>query len=474
MELHGLLPLLPLRLAHTGAALAAVLLLAAGGRALARRVRLPAVIGEVTAGLLAGPAVLALFGAGFFRQVLPEPVLADLKVLGQAGLVLFLVGLTHRLRAGDRRASRRALSSLVCGALLVPLAAGLLLVAVIGATGDTAARGTAPFPAFVVMVAVAMSITAVPVLSRILVDRGMTESAAGNLALGAAVVIDGIGWVLLTLAIGLGAGEASGLPGAGRALLFAAVVALLLRWVLRGAGMRRVLAGRPLAAALLVGSVALATALETEHLGLTAVVGAALVGLAVPTDVRWAAPEPWAPAVARVSRAGLALTPVFFVVTGITVLTQAFAAASWTLVAAALVLGLAGKLVGGYAGARAGGLEKAEALRVGALMNTRGLTELIVLQAGHSAGLLPAPLVLALIVMALVTTAATGPLLGLVDRTAGRRAPGGTPPGGGRPVPAARPEPARRTGAGPATGQAPPVPGTAAQPRLRPLRPNAK
>ncbi|CAM5358189.1 antiporter Na+ or K+/H+ exchanger [Streptomyces spiroverticillatus] len=417
MELNGLSPA---QLLHTGAALAAVVLLAVAGRGAARWVRLPEVVGEVTAGLVVGPVLLALLGAEVFGAVLPGPVLANLKVVGEAGLVLFLVGMTHRLRSsGGARSSRRALPVLAAWALVLPLAAGLLLVAVVEAGGDPAVRGTAPLPAFVLMVAVAMSITAVPVLSRILVDRGMTDTTAGSLALGAAIVIDGVGWVLLTVAVGLGTGSASGLVGAGQALLFAAVVALALRWVLRAEAVRRYFARRPWGAALLIGAVTLATALETERLGLTAVVGAALIGLGVPREE----PGPWEGAVARVSRWGLVLTPVFFVVTGVSVLTKAFAATSWTLITATLVLGLAGKLVGGYVGARRGGLGPAEAMRVGALMNTRGLTELIVLQAGYRAGILSAPLMLALVVMALATTAATGPLLGLVNRTAGRAGP---------------------------------------------------
>ncbi|MFI6897886.1 cation:proton antiporter [Streptomyces sp. NPDC050256] len=413
MQLYGFHPV---HFAHTGAALAAVALLAAVSRSGARWVRLPAVIGEVTVGLLVGPVVLALGGPEFFGAVLPDTVLSDLKVVGQAGLVLFLVGLAHRLRSGGQPAPRRALPALVGGALVLPLAAGLLLVAVIEVSGDVPARGTAPLPAFVVMVAVAMSITAVPVLSRILVDRGMAETAPGSLALGAAIVIDGIGWILLTLAVGLGTGQPAGLMGAARALVFATVIALLFRGVLRAWNVRRFFAQRPRAASLLIGVVTLATALETERLGMTAVVGAALVALAVPRDEQKAGSEPWAGAVSRVSRVGLALTPVFFVVTGVTVLSGAFAATSWTLIAATLALGSAGKLIGGYCGARFAGMETADALRVGALMNTRGLTELIVLQAGHQAGILPAPLVLALVVMALATTATTGPLLGLVDR----------------------------------------------------------
>ncbi|GAA2487437.1 cation:proton antiporter [Streptomyces gobitricini] len=401
-----------LRITHAVTALAVVLLLAAAGRSAARRLRQPEVIGEITVGLLVGPAVIALFGKTFLDAVLPGPVFDILTLFGQAGLVLFLVGLTHKLRIGPDRPPRRAMGWVAAGSLALPLLTGVLLTWWVTLTGGAEVRGNAPLPAFLLMVAVAMSITAVPVMSRILADRGMGESAAGRLALASAIAIDVVGWLLLTVAISLGAGDLAGTLDSARALLFGAVCALAVRYGLRSRAARGAFERLPRTMAAALGAAALGVALAMEHLGMTAVLGAALVGLAVPGDER----APWARAVSTVSRAGRALTPAFFVVTGITVLTGAFSAVSWPLIAVAVLLGCAGKVLGGYAGARLGGLPRGAACRVGVLVNTRGLTELIVLQAGSSAGILSAPLVLALVVMALVTTAMTGPLLNGLDR----------------------------------------------------------
>lgn len=405
---------------HVIAALAVVLLLARAGRSCARWLRQPEVVGEVTVGLLIGPVVLAFSDRELLDALLPPGVLGLLKLVGQTGLVLYLVGLAHNLRLGSDGPSKRTLSALIAGAFALPLVTGLVLVGVIEVTDDAGARGEASFPAFLLMVAVAMSITAVPVLSRILSDRRMSDSFEGRSSLAAAVAMDGLGWIMLTLAIGLGAGNLSGLGESGIALLVGGACAFLLRVGLRTGPARRLCVRMPKTSAVLLGAAALGTALLTEHLGMTAIVGAAMVGLAITGD----AMALWAGPVAAVSRAGRALTPVFFVVTGVTVLIKAFTAASWTLIAAALVLGCVGKLLGGYAGARLGGMSPRSACRVGALMNTRGLTELIVLEAGHRAGILSAQLVLALIVMALATTAMTGPLLSLVDRAERRRGTG--------------------------------------------------
>ncbi|GAA2398702.1 cation:proton antiporter [Streptomyces glaucosporus] len=402
--------------AHVAGALAAVLLLALAGRGAARRLRQPEVVGEVTVGLLAGPAVIAAFGETSLDTVLPGPVFDALKFVGEAGLVLYLVGLAHKLRVGPDRPARRTAGWVVAGALVPPLCAGALLAGWILLTGDTAARGNAPLPSFVLMLAVAMTITAVPVMSRILTDRGMSRSAAGQTALTAAIAIDAVGWLLLTVAIGLGAGDPSGSLASLRALLLGLLCAAAVRYGLRTRPAREFCAHLPGTAAVVLGATALAVALAMEHLGMTAVVGAALVGFAIPGD----AGAPWARAVSSVSRAGRALAPVFFVVTGVTVLSGAFSTAPWSLIAWAVVLGCAAKILGGYAGARLGGLPHGTARQVGILVNTRGLTELIVLQAGHAAGVLSAPVVLALTVMALATTTMTGPLLNLHAR-AGRR-----------------------------------------------------
>ncbi|EST34315.1 cation:proton antiporter, partial [Streptomyces roseochromogenus] len=164
---------------------------------------------------------------------------------------------------------------------------------------------------------------------------------------------------------------------------------------------------------------AVAAADAMEGAGMTAIIGAVLAGLALPDR----ADGPWATAVASVARWGRALLPVFFVVSGLTVLTKGLSGTSVTLVVLTLLLGTVGKAGGGYAGARLAGHGRLDSLRVGALMNTRGLTELIALQVGVSAGILTPPVYLAYLVMALASTALTGPGLQLIDRAELRRDP---------------------------------------------------
>ncbi|MBT2454405.1 cation:proton antiporter [Streptomyces sp. ISL-86] len=422
------------RTAHVLGILAVILLLAWAGRAAARLLRQPEVIGEITAGLLAGPVALHLLGQGAFDAVLPGPVLDTLKLISKAALALFLVGLAHKLHAGPAAPPRRTTAWVAAGSLVPPLLSGLLLAGLVLVTDDTAARGDAPTASFVLMVAVAMSITAVPVMARILTDRGMSESSAGRVALGAAITVDGVGWLLCMLAISLGEGSLGGFLHSALALLIGAGCALAIRFALR-TGLARTAYGKtPRTVAMALAVATLAVAIAMEKMGMTAIVGAALVGFAIPRDED----APWAPAVDGIARSGRYLVPAFFVVTGVTVLNGSFSQASWLLILATFLLACVGKGIGGYLGARLGGTRPATARRVAVLMNTRGLTELIVLQAGLSAGILTAPLVLALVVMALATTALTGPFLDLLDLLDHRERRASVP--AGSPAPAGEPQ----------------------------------
>ncbi|MFF1651158.1 cation:proton antiporter [Streptomyces sp. NPDC058240] len=403
---------LVLHTAHLAAALAVLLLIAWAGRSAARALRQPDVIGEITAGLLAGPAALALLGPGPFDATLPRPVLDHLGVIGKVGLVLFLTGLAHHMRGGPDGPPRTATLWVSAGALAPSLLCGALLAFWVVAEGGATVRGTASLPAFVLMTAVSLATSAVPVMAGIISARRMEGTTAGPLSLAAAVVTDSVGWLLLTAAICLDAGSPSGLLRCVQALCLGLVCALSIRYGLLSRPARSICARAPHSTAVLLGAVAVAVALAMEHLGMTAVLGAALVGLSIPAKRS----APWHRAVASVSRAGRALVPAFFVVTGVTVFNGSFSAAPWSLIALALVLGVLGKTAGGYFGARLGGQSRQVSRQVGVLMNTRGLTELIVLQVGYSTGILTAPMVLALVVMALVTTAMTGPLLSLLER----------------------------------------------------------
>jgi Kef-type K+ transport system membrane component KefB len=273
-------------------------------------------------------------------------------------------------------------------------------------------RGTAPTAALVLMLAVAMSVTAVPVLARILEERSDLGRASG-LSMMASVLIDTPAWLLLTVALGLAAGGLGGVWLAFATIGVGAVLAWCGRRALGSEHVAGVAAQRPRTTAFVLAVVALGAGTAAHSLGLTAIFGAFLVGVVVPRT------EAWSRVVALVSRVGRAFVPVFFVVAGATLSTSGVSAFPWTGVVLALVLGVLGKVGGGYAGARWGGEDSVTSLRVGVLVNTRGLTEIVVLQIGFTAGLLTPGLFVALLVMALVTTALTGPLLDVITRRAG-------------------------------------------------------
>lgn len=399
-----------LRGGHAAAAL--VVLLAVGwlGRVTARRLRQPEVTGEIVAGLLAGPVAVTVLGTATFAVVLSGQVVDLLKLCSDSGLVLFLAGLVHKLHHGAPRLPRRAAGWLVAGGLVPALVSGVAFGGWILLAEDEGVRGRAPLPAFLLMCAVVLSITAVPVLARILSDRGIIDTPEGRLSMTAAVVIDTVGWLLLSVAVCLASGRLDGFLRTVAVLGGGALVALAVRYALRGR-LVNVLCGRnPMVTAVLLAVVALTVALTVEHLGLTPIFGAALVGLAVPGGGAWARP------VASVARVGRALIPVFFVVTGLTVFATGFGSLPWPMIGVALLLAFLGKGGGSYLGTRLAGESARTAAKVGVLMNTRGLTELIVLKVGYDTGILTAPVSVALVVMAVVTTMATGPLLLVLDR----------------------------------------------------------
>ncbi|WP_411107011.1 cation:proton antiporter [Streptomyces sp. cmx-4-9] len=412
-----------LNLPHVAMALAAAVVVVVAGRLVARRTGQPEVIGELAAGLLVGPLLIGLLGRDRFAALLPAHVLKDLGFLAEAGLVLFMVSLVGKLRRGASapKAGSKAGSNgwVVLGSFLPAFATGLLLAGWVMWAGGADVRGSAPTPSFMLMTAVSLSITAVPVLARILADRGMTDTEAGRTALLSSLVIDAIAWLLLLVAVGLNSGQFSGFLRAVAVLGAAVLTALALRGLLSTRLSSRLCARFPTGTAVLIGAVAIAMAFTMKEQGMTAIIGAVLAGLAVPTRQE----ALWAPVVDAISRVGLFLMPVFFVVSGVTVLTKGFGTATVTLVVLVLALGVVGKAGGGYLGARIGRHTPFDALRIGVLMNTRGLTELVVLQVGYSAGVLTAPLYLAFVVMALVTTALTGPALRLVDRAEFRSRP---------------------------------------------------
>ncbi|MGW4749464.1 cation:proton antiporter [Streptomyces sp. NPDC004290] len=385
--------------------LAVVLALAHVLGRLARRCGQPAVLGEILAGILLGPT---LFHGALSDAVFPTDVRPMLSTLGNLGVALFmfLVGLEldHRLLRGNKRAAVGvSLGSIVCSFGLGAALAVWLWNA--HPAGDRLA--------FVLFLGAAMSITAFPVLARILTDRGIQHTRVGALAMASAAAGDVVAWLLLAAVLTFTGSQDSWqvlliLP---YALVMIAVVRPLLGRFLAarepgvtGAGARGPGAG-PLGVltVLLLVSGAL-----SEWFGLHFIFGAFLAGAIVPRQ----GTERLRAAVAdRFESVTWMLLPAYFTVAGLKVDLSTVDADGLGELGLILLVAIGGKFGGAYLGARATGRPGRSATTLGILMNTRGLTELIILGVGLQLGLLDADLYSLMVVMALVTTAMTAPLL---------------------------------------------------------------
>lgn len=411
--------------------LVVILATARGCGLLLRYVGQPPVIGEMAAGLVLGPIVFGTWFPGAHAVVFAPGSLPGLASLAELGLVLFMFIVGVELRAPDGvRAQLRAAGLVGVCSVLVPMALGLAASPFLH---PYAPEGVAFWP-FALFMAAAMSITAFPILARILKERGMTHTALGRLALSGAAIADVLAWVLLALVVALvGAGE--GYAGFLRASVGLAVLAALVFGLVRplyAALLRRFApAGTPslmVLAALLVGAFGCAAA--TQWLGVHAVFGAFLFGACLPRDDRLLHAL-----VERVEHLAIVvLMPIFFALAGLSTTRDAFSGAALGAMGLILAVAVAGKVAGGAIGARASGLGWRESLAVGSLMNARALMELIVMKVGLDAGIIGPDIFTMLLVMAIMTTVFTGPLLSLF---LGRRGA----------APAAAPAAARRAGA---------------------------
>lgn len=379
----------------------------------------PSVVGEMAAGMLLGPVVMGALFPSLHAQIFDKASLAGLSALSTVGLVMFMfiVGLELRAHKGVREQLRSA-GAVGVLSVVVPIALGLAISPALYPTLAPAGVGFWPFALFL---AAALSITAFPVMARILKDQGLTHTPFGQLSLASAAVVDVFAWVLVAFVVALvGAGD--GYAGLARISVGVVVLVGTLFWVVRPAFAwllrKHAPDGEPglsVLAALMIGL--LATALATEWLHLHAVFGAFLFGAALPRD-----DQLLNSLAQRIEPFSIVLLmPLFFALAGLGTTPGAFVGGG--LGAMLLVLGVAtvGKIAGGAAGARIAGYPWRDSLATGALMNARGLMELIVMKIGLDAGLIGPELFTILLVMALVTTAMTTPLMTLFSGV-GRRA----------------------------------------------------
>jgi Kef-type K+ transport system membrane component KefB len=388
-------------------AVALVVAACAGAGALARRVGQPAVVGEIAAGVLLGPSLLGAVWPAGFNTVFSSVVVGQIGALSQIGVVLFVFAAGLELSPRRLRGTSTAAVLVSHTSIALPCLLGVLVGLVAYRRFAPPGLGLLPFALFL---GVSMSITALPVMARILQDRWMMRTRAGTLALTCAAIDDATAWVLLGVVVSLIGGTSSvkALVVAGLSLVFAAtVLALVPRWstrlAQRGPG---VLAPVAIAAALLAAA-------TTERIGIHAIFGAFLLGLACPGEH---------PAFAALRKRldgllGSVLLPLFFAQSGLRTDLRALLhqPVLWLWCGLICAVAVLGKLGGATIAARGTGLDWRTCLQVGALMNCRGLTELIILNVGLELGVIGTDLFTVLVLMALVSTAMTVPLLRRLD-----------------------------------------------------------
>jgi Kef-type K+ transport system membrane component KefB len=401
------------------------------GRAF-RRLGQPAVVGEIFAGILLGPSLLGLLWPAALAALFPPAGLAALQLLSQIGVLLFMFGVGMEVDLSELRRQARTALVISHASMAAPFLLGLGLA--LAAFPLLATPGVA-FPAFALFLGIAMSVTAFPVLARILEERRMLHTPLGRMAIACAAIGDVSAWCLLALVVALA--QAGGPLPALRAAGLTVALVLLLHQVVKPLLQRRLtadgpgsLVGSSTGPSVLVGALLLllACAACTEAIGIHALFGAFLAGTVMPAGAAWR--EPLRERLTAFSSAGL--LPLFFALTGLrTQIGLLHGAQDWLLCALIVVVAVAGKLGGTLLAARLSGSRWREAFSLGALMNTRGLMELIVLNLGYDLGILSARVFTMLVLMALLTTVATGPLLALTRagkgsaaEEAGSQAPG--------------------------------------------------
>jgi Kef-type K+ transport system membrane component KefB len=377
--------------------------------ALLRSVGQPPVIGEVLAGILLGPSLVGRLAPGLSAYILPPEVAPFLNVVAQLGVILymFLVGL--ELNGEMLRGRAHSTVAISHASIVTPFVLGSLLALQLYTRFS---NSNVSFTSFALFMGVAMSITAFPVLARILSDRGMTRTPLGAVALTCAAADDVTAWCLLALVVGVAEARMQdavavvALTLAFIATMWLAIRPLVVRLVSRTGG------GAPTqnhVAVTLAGL--LLAALATERIGIHAVFGAFVFGVVIPHDSRLAG----ALKGKLEDLVTILLLPAFFAFTGmrtqIGLLSQP---SEWLFCGAIIVVATAGKFGGTLAAARLTGMDWRHAAGLGILMNTRGLMELIVLNIGLDLGVISPRLFTMMVLMALATTIATTPVLQLL------------------------------------------------------------
>lgn len=370
----------------------------------------PQVVGEMVAGIALGPTLFGFLAPGVWRAVFPAESLGYLNALSQAGLVIFIFLIGVRVDFEELRQQSRVTLFASTANVVAPMLTGLALAPWLF---KRYASGGDPVT-FALFIGTTMSVTAFPVLARILAERKMLGTRLGTVAIACAAVSDLVAWILLAVVVSMTTQGKQARP-------LWQIFALLILYGLVIAGIGRMLHGwvrrlprKGMRLEIMVVFVVLAllSGAAGEWIGVHSLVGAFAAGLVTPREFR-------EPLIDRLETVTLViLMPLFFALTGLhTNLLFTSGIGAYGDLALILLVATAGKWGGALLGARAGGMPWNEASRLGILMNARGLVELIVLNVGLESGVLPPAVFSMMVCMALFTTFITTPLIDWFDRT---------------------------------------------------------
>ncbi|HYF47738.1 MAG TPA: cation:proton antiporter, partial [Acidimicrobiales bacterium] len=378
---------------------------------LASKVRQPAVVGEIVAGILLGPSLLGLFGEDLPADVFPLDVRPFLGIIANVGLIIFMfiVGLEldmSLIRGKGRLAAVTSLSSVV-----LPFGLGLLASGVLHDAYGVVNGEEVEWLHFALFLGASMSVTAFPVLARILTERRMHRTRLGVLTLACAAVDDILAWSLLAAVLTIvGEGHLEAHWVVLLTLAYGAGMVLIVRPLLQRLLDRYHAVGRltpDILAVVLVG--VLVSSYLTSEIGIHAIFGAFFFGAIIPRE---GAHQMFHEILERLEQLTvLLLLPVFFVITGLNVDVTGLGVDGLGYLGLVLLVACAGKFLGASIASRSQGIPARQAMAVGVLMNTRGLTELVILTIGREVGILNEEMFTIMVCMAVFTTVITEPLL---------------------------------------------------------------
>ncbi|MTJ52238.1 sodium:proton antiporter [Anabaena sp. UHCC 0253] len=376
-----------------------------------KSIKQPLVIGEIFAGIMLGPSLLGLIAPHLATNLFPPETMPFLNVLSQIGLIFFMFLIGLELNPKYLRNNLKTAIFISNLSIIIPFASAFVLSLLLY---PLVAHNNVNFIPFALFFGAAMSITAFPVLARIITENNLQGTRLGSLALTCAAVDDITAWCILAVAIAVarhGDMDQQAIFIIIKSLIYMGFMFTVGRWFLQLLSTYHRRAGRLsqlLLAVIYMGVVT--SALITQFIGIHLIFGAFLLGAVMPKDAELVREL----AVKTEDFVLIFLLPIFFAYSGLkTDITLLDRPKLWLLSALILLLAIAGKFIGAYVAARLSGINKKEASAIGWLMNTRGLTELIVLNIGLELNVITPLLFTMLVIMALVTTFMTSPLLEL-------------------------------------------------------------